>query len=220
MITLPLSLLVGLLLGIVLSRFVPEPSDKSAQRLSERLRYSLVPLLSLTLGLWLPASLCIYQEAPDWFLMYLVSPDRATPTLLAGLFTLLTLSLPIGLIGMLMAEDARSPVLGPARSPALGQLGPTLGLLAVLLLSLAGLMRWGADRLGWVGSFADFHDGRWLLAALGSGTPRLTGVLLITNLFVLIGVLAAGRAIAGRSSARPSNSERSASGQTPPRVAA
>ena len=38
---------------------------------------------------------------------------------------------------------------------------------------------------------------RWLLAALGTGTPRLFGVLVITNLMVLIGVLFAARAIAG-----------------------
>ena len=66
MITLPLSLLVGLLLGIVLSRFAPDSSAKSTLRLVDRLRSSLVPLLSLTLCLWLPSSLLVYQEAPDW----------------------------------------------------------------------------------------------------------------------------------------------------------
>lgn len=243
MITLPLSLLIGLLLGVVLSLWVPDSSEKASSRLFDRVRLSLVPLLSLTLGLWLPSSLCIYQDAPDWFLMYLVSPDRATPLLLAGLFTLLTLSVPLGLFGMLFVEEAlrhRWSARGQKQpGHVVGQgfwgqgfwsqgfwsllLGKGLGQALALLLGLAALVMWGADRLGWVGSFADFHDGRWLLAALGWGTPRLSSVLLITNGCVLIGVVAAGRAIAGRSSAGSSSSsivERSASGQAVARSAA
>lgn len=204
MITLPLSLLVGLLLGIVLSRFAPDSSAKSTLRLVDRLRSSLVPLLSLTLCLWLPSSLLVYQEAPDWSLMYLVSPDRATPTLLAGLFTLLTLSVPLGLMGALICEDVLSARLSERWQKRLGDDAPkqigrlVCGLLGLLCaLGLAAVTMLGVDRLAWVGSFADFHDGRWLLAALGTGTPRLFGVLVITNLMVLIGVLFAARAIAG-----------------------
>ena len=78
MTTLPLTVLVGFLLGIVLARWVPSSSVKASQRLMTRLRSALWPVLTLSLGLWLPAALCIYQEAADWSLMYLLLPEFST----------------------------------------------------------------------------------------------------------------------------------------------
>ncbi len=205
MTTLPLTVLVGFLLGIVLARWVPSASVKPSQRLMTRLRPALLPVLTLSIGLWLPAALCIYQEASDWSLMYLLMPERATPTVLAALFTLLTASVPGGLVLGVWVEQVIWDRLGDRLHRRFGERrGETVGRLigwGFALLSLTGvLLGFGlcADRILWVGSFSDFHDGRWLLASFGRGSPRLLSVVVFTNAVLAAGFVLTARAIAGR----------------------
>ena len=205
MTTLPLTVLVGFLLGIVLARWVPSSSVKPSQRLLTRLRSALLPVLTLSIGLWLPAALCIYQEASDWSLMYLLVPERATPTVLAALFTLLTASVPGGLALGVWVEQAIWDRIGDRLNRRFGERrGEILGRLALwglALCSLSGvLLGFGlcSDRILWVGSFSDFHDGRWLLASLGRGSPRLLSVVVFTNAVLAAGFVLTARAIAGR----------------------
>ena len=205
MTTLPLTVLVGFLLGIVLARWVPSSSVKPSQRLMTRLRSALWPVLTLSLGLWLPAALCIYQEAADWSLMYLLLPERATPTVLAALFTLLTASVPGGLVLGVWVEQVLLDRFGDRLHTRFGEhRGETIGRLVgwgFALISLTGvLLGFGlcADRILWVGAFSDFHDGRWLLASLGRGSPRLLSVIVFTNLVLAAGSVLTARAIACR----------------------
>jgi len=227
--TLPLTMLVGLMLGLVLSRWVPslEPVERSGQslppdqlphqaslgrsatlglRLYLRLREAMVPMLTLAIGLWLPATLCIYREAPDWSLMYLLGPERAVPVVLAGLFTLQTVSVPLGVGLGLLAELRFANRLGPRPSRRLGQLPGRLTVWLVVLLLLVMMLaicHSAAERLLWVGTYADFHDGRWLLAPLGPSSPRLFTVLLLANLVVAAGAVATGSAMSRRAPSLP-----------------
>ncbi len=208
MTTLPLTLLVGFLLGIVLARWVPPASVNPSQRLMARLRSTLLPLWTFSIGLWLPAALCIYQEAADWSLMYLLVPARATPMVLAALFTLLTVSVPAGLLLGLWVEQAVSDRFGDGLSKRFGErhtdrVGRLVGWgLAVLPVTgiVLGIVLC-SDRLLWVGSFADFHDGRWLLTSLGRGSPRLLSVVFLTNVTMASGAVITARAISSQKGA-------------------
>ena len=66
--------------------------------LASPVRQSLWPVLSLSIGIWLPAALCIYREAPDWSFLYLLPPDRATPVFLAVVFTVIGIAIPTGFV--------------------------------------------------------------------------------------------------------------------------
>jgi hypothetical protein len=216
--TLPLTLLLGLLLGMVLSRLSPRlpgldvdirdplsgrPMDLAAVaavaavefvpagpvglRFYARLRAALLPVLTFSIGLWLPASLCVYREAPDWTLMYLLDSAQATPAALAGLFTLVTVSVPIGLSLGLIVDLQLGRRLSPVRARVVAWL-----LTALLFVGLLLLFRACAERVLWVGTHADFHDGRWLLLPLGRATPRLLTVLILVNAVIVAGSAAGG----------------------------
>lgn len=178
--------------------------------LGAQVRDSLWPILSLSIGVWLPAALCIYREAPDWSFLYLLPPDRATPVFLASIFTVITVSLPVGFgLGLFLqhqrARRSASSSQGVGHSPGLGQMSfwrllPWL-LLSLLALLIGVALRVGSDRLLWVGSYADFHDGRWLLVPLWSNSPgslRLLGILVVAFLTVAAGCLVTIRALTHR----------------------
>lgn len=227
MTTLPLTLLLGLLLGIVLSRLSPmlpgldvdirdprgsRPMDLAAAaavelvpagpvglRFYARLRAALLPVLTLSIGLWLPASLCVYREAPDWTLMYLLDSAHATPVALAGLFTLVTVSVPFGLSIGLIIDLQLARRLSPVRARVVAWL-----LTALLFVGLLLLFRACAERVLWVGTHADYHDGRWLLLPLGRATPRLLTVLILVNAVIVAGSAVVARALLHRSGTAPS----------------
>ena len=176
-------------------------------RLYLRVREATVPVLTLAIGLWLPAMLCIYREAPDWSLMYLLGPERAVPVVLAGLFTLHTVSVPLGVVLGLVADLQLANRLGPRASGRLGQLVGRLSVwfvVVLLLLLTVAICHSTAERLLWVGTYADFHEGRWLLVSLGLSSPRLFAVLWLANLVVAAGAVATGRAVSRRASSLPS----------------
>jgi hypothetical protein len=158
-------------------------------------------VLSLAMLIWLPIGLCIYREAPDWAFLYLVPPHRATDAFLAAFFTVHTLMIPCGFL------IVRLWVRGWLFQ-GLVFLGGTAGL---------ALFAWAmSDRLRWVGSYADFHNGlnglngqwqwqwQWLLISLclprfasvsGSGPTapatacavRLEWVLLLSGVALVLG---------------------------------
>ena len=226
MTTLPLTLLLGLLLGMVLSRLSPRlpgldvdirdplsgrpmdlvavaavefvPAGPVELRFYARLRAALLPVLTFSIGLWLPASLCVYREAPDWTLMYLLDSAQATPAALAGLFTLVTVSVPIGLSLGLIVDLQLGRRLSPVQARVVAWL-----LTALLFVGLLLLFRACAERVLWVGTHADFHDGRWLLLPLGRATPRLLTVLILVNAVIVAGSAVVARARLHRSGTAP-----------------
>ncbi len=204
----------GLFLGLLLSQWQPR-SDVPVERavrglggkagpvraisfaswlLSSPQRESLWPVLSLSIGVWLPALLCIHRESPDWSLAYLLPPERATPALLAAIFTVTALAIPAGFaLGLLLryrlVRLSMSPLGSALRLRAL-RAAPLL-LLLLLLFGMLGVARLGAERLWWLGSHADFHDGRWLLLPLWGGGPlalRIASVLGVSLFAVGAGV--------------------------------
>ena len=133
-------------------------------------------------GIWLPAALCIYREAPDWSFLYLLPPDRATRCFWLlfyrnwdcdsdGIYSGTVLAAsdrPAGLQAVSSGTKERGDA---QRESKLG------GFVLAAFVSFATsgtllAMRAGSERLFWVGSYADFHDGRWLLCC-SLGVARL-----------------------------------------------
>lgn len=175
------------------------PAGPVGLRFYARLRAALLPVLTLSIGLWLPASLCVYREAPDWTLMYLLDSAHATPVALAGLFTLVTVSVPFGLSIGLIIDLQLARRLSPVRARVVAWL-----LTALLFVGLLLLFRACAERVLWVGTHADYHDGRWLLLPLGRATPRLLTVLILVNAVIVAGSAVVARALLHRSGTAPS----------------
>lgn len=205
---LPLGLFLGLLLSVWRSGS-DMPSERGARGtpgrpglsryggfvhwlLSSPLRASFWPVLSLAIGVWLPAALCIYRESPDWSLAYLIPPERASPVVLAAVFTVLALTIPSGFaVGLFFQYRLALLALSANRSLLhlrLWRATPVL-LLVGLGCGILGLVRLWADRLLWLGSYADFHDGRWLLLPLwGGGSCSLRVVTVAGVSLVAVGV--------------------------------
>lgn len=171
--------------------------------LASPVRQSLWPVLSLSIGIWLPAALCIYREAPDWSFLYLLPPDRATPVFLAVVFTVIGIAIPTGFIlGLfwlhrIVLRGLQAVSSGTKERGDAQRVSKLWRLLFWLLVSLPLLgtllaMRAGSERLFWVGSYADFHDGRWLLLPLiggSQGSLRLLGIVALALLAMCAGCL-------------------------------
>lgn len=195
---LPINLWLGAVCGALLCACVPG-GGVHAQARRQALRV-LAVFVALALA---PAAAYLVALFPDWSLLYalrLRAGSEATtesstlgPPLLAALL--------VGgcaFLGWIATERVgRIGRAGPLarRLRRLGQLLPWLGPPPVVLrwLSVLGLALLGLalglivrGRLAVVGSYEQFHDGRWLMQPLLSSATKLPHALLVLNLGVLV----------------------------------
>lgn len=128
--------------------------------------------LSYAVFVVVPASAYFYVFHGDWFLLYFVDVSKIPSAIALIGFMLQAVLGALGfLLGAFLVRNQREVIVGV--------------LLGILLVAAAGIVVFYADRLGQVGSHAQFH-GQFGLEPFDSG-PLLTGAL-VMGAFALFGL--------------------------------